>query len=124
MKPLKTLEFGFVDAANYRRRENKDLFNRIFVKGEYLDELCEPNISFLIGEKGTGKTAYAVYLTNNFYKNIHATTKFVRETDYSKFIQLKKARHLTVSDFTSIWKVILYLLISNQIKCKENGILS
>nr|WP_231410415.1 fun domain protein [Neisseria meningitidis] len=68
MKPLKTLEFGFVDAANYRRRENKDLFNRIFVKGEYLDELCEPNISFLIGEKGTGKTAYAVYLTNNFYK--------------------------------------------------------
>ncbi|RQK90462.1 fun domain protein, partial [Neisseria meningitidis] len=48
MKPLKTLEFGFVDAANYRRRENKDLFNRIFVKGEYLDELCEPNISFLI----------------------------------------------------------------------------
>ena len=92
MKPLKELEFGFVDAANYRRREYKDLFNRIFVKGEYLDELCEPHISFLIGEKGTGKTAYAVYLTNNFYKNIHATTKFVSETDYSKFIQLKKER--------------------------------
>lgn len=80
MKSIKDLELGFADAANYRKRENKDLFNKIFVKGEYLDKLCEQNVSFLIGEKGTGKTAYAVYLTNNNYKNIFATTRFVRET--------------------------------------------
>ena len=122
MKSIKNLELGFADAANYRRRENKDLFNKIFVKGEYLDKLCEQNVSFLIGEKGTGKTAYAVYLTNNNYKNIFATTRFVRETDYSKFIQLKKDKHLNVSDFISIWKVILYLLLANQIKEKENDL--
>lgn len=124
MKNIKELELGFADAANYRKRENKDLFNKIFVKGEYLDRLCEPDISFLIGEKGTGKTAYAVYLTNNNYKNISAATRFVRETDYSKFIQLKRDKHLNVSDFISIWKVILYLLLSNQIKEKEAGFLS
>ena len=76
MKNIKELELGFADAANYRKRENKDLFNKIFVKGEYLDRLCEPDISFLIGEKGTGKTAYAVYLTNNNYKN----TKIVKNS--------------------------------------------
>jgi funZ protein len=124
MKSITDLELGFADAVNYRKRENKDLFNKIFVKGEYLDRLCESDISFLIGEKGTGKTAYAIYLTNNNYKNIIATTRFVRETDYSKFIQLKRDKHLNISDFISIWKVILYLLLANQIKEKENDFLN
>ena len=124
MKSIQDLEFGFADAVNYRKRENKELFNKIFVKGEYLDKLCSPNTYFLIGEKGTGKTAYAIYLTNNFYRNIKASTKFVRETDYSKFIKLKKEKHLTISDFTNIWKVILYLLLSDQIKNTEENIIS
>ena len=124
MKSILDLEFGFADAVNYRKRENKELFNKIFVKGEYLDKLCSPNTYFLIGEKGTGKTAYAIYLTNNFYRNIKASTKFVRETDYSKFIKLKKEKHLTISDFTNIWKVILYLLLSDQIKNTEENIIS
>jgi hypothetical protein len=57
------LQLGFSDAENYRRRENKELLNRLFIRNQHLDRLCEPAISFLIGEKGTGKTAYAVYLS-------------------------------------------------------------
>ena len=124
MKTIKNLNFGFADAANYQKRENKMLFNNIFVKGDYLDELCQPNISFLIGEKGTGKTAYAVYLSNNNYKNISATNKFIRETDYKKFIALKREKHLTISDFVSIWKVIICLLLTENIKEKEENIIS
>ena len=59
MKPVKELELGFADAENYKRRENKDLLNRVFIRDAHLDDLCEPNVSFLIGEKGTGKTAYS-----------------------------------------------------------------
>ena len=60
MKPISELAFGFADAENYRRRENKDLFNRISLRTSELDKLCERTVFFLIGEKGTGKTAYAV----------------------------------------------------------------
>ena len=66
MKLVKDLELGFADAENYKRRENKDLLNRVFIRDAHLDRLCEPNISFLIGEKGTGKTAYSIFLARQW----------------------------------------------------------
>jgi len=32
MKPISEIIFGFSDAENYRRRENKELFNKFFVR--------------------------------------------------------------------------------------------
>lgn len=122
MKLVKDIELGFADAENYKRRENKELLNRVFIRDTHLDKLCEPNISFLIGEKGTGKTAYSIFLTNNNYKDTVSTTRYVRETEYQKFISLKREKHLSLSDFSSIWKVILYLLISKQVLEKEGSI--
>jgi hypothetical protein len=122
MKNISDLQLGFSDAENYRRRENKALLNRVFIRNRYLDKLCEPAISFLVGEKGTGKTAYAVFLSNNDYKNTFAAVRYIRETEYQKFIALKREKYLNLSDYTSIWKVIIYLLISQQVIDKEGGI--
>ena len=30
MKSIKDLEFGYADAENYKRRENRELLNKIF----------------------------------------------------------------------------------------------
>ena len=67
MKTIRQLNLGFNDAENYQKRENKELFNSIFVKNFFLDELLQSSTYFLVGEKGTGKTAYAVFLANNVY---------------------------------------------------------
>ncbi len=122
MKDIKDLKFGFPDAENYKRRETKQLFNSLFIKNDYLEQLCQPEISFLIGDKGTGKTAYSLYLSNNTYQNNFAFSKFIRETDYQKFITLKKEKNLELSDYTNIWKVILLLLLSEEIYSKEPNI--
>jgi hypothetical protein len=121
MIPVPDLNLGYRDAENYKRRENKDLFNHIFVRTHALDQLCEPSTFFLVGEKGAGKTAYAVYLENNNYRNISASLRYIRETEYAKFVELKQARHLTLSDYTNIWKVIIYLLLSERINAREAG---
>lgn len=121
MKNVGSLDFGFADAQNYKRRENKQKFNDIFIRNEYLDQLCNPGISFLVGEKGTGKTAYAIFMTNNSYKNNKSDIKYIRETEYRKFISLKKDKHLQLSDFTNVWKVIIYLLLSQKIKETEGN---
>ena len=120
MIPISQLHLGQLDAENYKRRENKELFNRLFVRTSALDALCEPGTFFLIGEKGAGKTAYAVYLENNSYMNISASLRYIRETDYAKFVELKRARHLTLSDYTNIWKVIIYLLLAEMISSSED----
>ncbi|MCX6257988.1 MAG: funZ protein [Bacteroidia bacterium] len=119
MKKISELNLGFIDAENYQGLENKELFNRIFVKNKYLDRIFLPHNYFLIGDKGTGKTAYAIFLTNNHYNNTKSDTKFIRETDYEKFITLKREKHLQLSDYTSIWKVIILLLLSNSLTKEE-----
>ncbi|WP_138761938.1 P-loop ATPase, Sll1717 family [Pseudomonas lactis] len=123
MKLIKDLELGFADAENYKRRENKELLNRVFIRDRHLEDLCQPNVSFLIGEKGTGKTAYSIFLTNNQYNETVSSTRYVRETEYQKFIALKREKHLSLSDFASIWKVILYLLMAKQV-LEKDGVLS
>jgi hypothetical protein len=121
MIAIPDLQLGFRDAENYKRKENKELFNRIFVRTNELDRVCAPSTFFLVGEKGTGKTAYAIFLANNNYQNIFASLRYIRETEYQKFVELKRSRHLTLSDYTNIWKIIIYLLIAEQITTKEGS---
>ena len=115
MKPLSKIKFGFSDAENYKRREDKDLFNKIFLQDSTLEDLHSSAIFFLIGEKGTGKTAYATFYSNNQFYNDVGVHRYLRETDYLKFVKLKQANHLQLSDYTDIWKVIIYLLIAGKI---------
>ncbi|MEW5913667.1 MAG: funZ protein [Thermodesulfobacteriota bacterium] len=119
MKPVAELNLGYRDAENYKRRENKNLFNQLFVRTSSLEKVCEPNIFFLVGEKGTGKTAYAVYFENNQYRKNNSVIRYIRETEYQKFVAMKHKKNLSLSDFTNIWKVIIYLLLAEQIISSE-----
>ncbi|WP_201577586.1 P-loop ATPase, Sll1717 family [Psychrobacter okhotskensis] len=124
MKEIKDLYFGFTDAENYKRKEDKEFFNQVFIKNQYLEDLCSSSTSFLIGDKGTGKTAYAVYLTNNDYQNIRGDLKYIRETEYQKFITLKRDKHLQLSDYTQIWKISILLLLCDKIRNTETGLIN
>ncbi|MGF1903648.1 P-loop ATPase, Sll1717 family [Aliivibrio salmonicida] len=123
MKKIIDLKYSFPDAENYRRREFKDEFNRSFVADHYIKDILKPEISFLMGEKGAGKTAYAVYLANNRIENNMCDIKFIRETEYQKFVSLKKERHLDLSDYTNIWRVILLLMLSKQVAENEKSVI-
>lgn len=115
MKTIGELNLGFSDAQNYTQRANKQLFNSIFVKNQFLEKLISPSIYFLIGEKGTGKTAYSVFLKNNNYKDNKTILSFISATDYEKFYNLKRNKQLEITDYTGIWKVILLLILSKSI---------
>jgi hypothetical protein len=119
VKPLSSLDLGYSDAENYKLRQNKDLFNRVFFRNEPLNGLCDDTTYFLVGEKGTGKTAYAVYLANNDYQKISGSLVYIRETEYQKFLALKKQNQLLLSDYTSIWRAILLLLLAKKIHENE-----
>lgn len=119
MKKYTELNLGFGDAENYKRRENKELLNKYFIRNDELYDILKPSKYFIIGDKGTGKTAYSLYLANNQFSNTNSYLNHIRETEYVKFIKLKKENHLTLSDYTNIWKVLIYLLLSQQIQKKE-----
>ena len=114
-KTIKELNLGFSDAQNYLQRGNKQILTSVFVKNSYLDDLLEQHIYFLLGEKGTGKTAYASYLSNSEYKNNKSLLKFISGTDYEKFYELRKSKKIDISGYVDIWKTILLLLVSKSI---------
>ena len=62
MLTVPELNFGFIDAVSYRQRGNKEHLQNILYKEHYLNQIMEHNRYFLIGEKGTGKTSYSVFL--------------------------------------------------------------
>lgn len=124
MKSIKDLQAPFNDALNYRSRAEKEFFNKVFLKTAALDEILRPSTYFLMGEKGSGKTAYAVYLENNTYGNTVSQVTTMTETQYSKFIELKRKGQLNYSDYASIWRAILLFVVSQMILTKSKGAFS
>ena len=120
MKTIQELTFGFSDAINYEQRRNKDLFNQIFVRNSYLDAVVSPSNYYIIGDKGTGKTAYAVYIKNTFYRNTVADLQYINNTDYEKFYTLKQRHHLEISNYSDIWTTILLVLLCDLIQKNQS----
>lgn len=113
------LNLGSNDAKMFGSRRKKEFFNQIFVKRDYLNKIIDFDKHFLIGEKGTGKTAFAVYLSNNTHANTSSILTFISETDYRHFVALKEQRTLDLSDYVRIWKVIIYLLFAEKLSQDE-----
>ncbi len=121
LKTIGELNLGFSDASNYIQRGNKQMLSSIFVKNSYLEDLLKPSVYFLLGEKGTGKTAYAAYLNNAEYKGFKSILKFITGTDYEKFYGLKKGQQIDISGYVDTWKAILLVLIAKSIDKKDIG---
>lgn len=115
MKAFTDLNLGFTNAENYRKRANKELLSRYFVRDDYLEKLLDPNVYFLVGEKGTGKTAYSTYLRNNKYRGKNAFTYDVRQTEYQKFLELKRLGHLPLSQYSEVWRTLLLILSATSV---------
>jgi len=120
-KKISQLNIGSVDAINYSGRQEKDFLSRVFLRDSVLDRVLESKRYFLIGEKGTGKTAYATLLSNTEHKNTASTIRSITGTDYQRFIKQKSLGHLQVSSFTDIWRVILLLLMADNVLSSEGG---
>ena len=67
MKKIQELQQVKGDAYDYyiAGNEDTDLFEKIFLVDDIVEEICKPDKYFLIGEKGSGKTAYSVYMSKS-----------------------------------------------------------
>jgi hypothetical protein len=114
----------FNDAVNYRTRPQKEFFNKIFVKTEALYDCLGPSIYFLIGEKGSGKTAYAAYLDNNEVRENRCKLSTMTESQYKRFIALKNRGKLEYSDYANIWRPMLLHMVAQALVQKSKGLLA
>lgn len=118
-KSIQDLPEPFNDALNYKTRAQKELFNKLFLRTDELRRCLSPSIYYLMGEKGAGKTAYAVYLQNNNVDEFRCQVTTMTETQYARFIQLKKQGKLAYSDYANIWRSLLLFIVARMLVTKS-----
>jgi hypothetical protein len=122
-KAIKDLQEPFNDAVNYRSRHEKEFFNKVFLRTEDIDRILRPATYYLMGEKGTGKTAYATYVENNAINKTKSKLVTLTETQYKRFIALKKEGRMAYSDYAAIWRSTLLLVVSELLVARNKGVL-
>ena len=98
------IELPYDEAENYFQTSNKEKLKDFFYKGPVFEKLKEETTYFLIGEKGSGKTAYSAYFCNNIVASITSKRYCITVDDYNKLIQMKKDKKLDYSHFITLWK--------------------
>ncbi len=121
-KTLAELQDPFNDAVNYRTRQEKEFFSRIFLRTSDLQDCLKSSVYYLIGEKGSGKTAYAAYLENNPVDDHRCRLSTMTETQYKRFIMMKKRGQLEYSDYANIWRPMLLNMVAQAIVFKSKGL--
>ena len=112
---LSSLREPFNDALNYRSRSQKEFFQKLFLRTAEVQSLLSPQVYFLMGEKGAGKTAYAVYLENNTIDGHRCKLTTMTETQYKRFIELKRQGKLAYSDYANIWRSMLLFIVGRML---------
>lgn len=123
-KSLKDLQEPFNDAFNYRTRPEKDFFNKIFLRTDELRACLKPAVYYVIGEKGSGKTAYAAYLESNEIEDTRCKLTTMTESQYKRFIALKRDGKLSYSDYANIWRPMLLHMACQSIVDKSHNFLT
>lgn len=115
MKKIRDLFMPSHDAIDYNNRDKKNLFLKMYNCTSHFKRLKEQNCFFIIGDKGSGKTVLALYYQLNSPDNSISKLLSISATQYKQFIALKKARKLDYTDYTSIWRATLLMLMSQLI---------
>lgn len=129
---VKDVYAGKLDA----RYEDLELFensNMILPSNLNIEDIVKGEKYYIVGNKGTGKTALLLYISNYLVQNepdaICSTILF--KTDYNKterirleslerqiidLLDVTKEQSASVSDYTNLWKLTIYLklVIDNQ----------
>lgn len=118
MKKIENLKKIKGDAYEYYNSNEVEfeLFNKVFLADKIVDEIKNPSKYFIIGEKGSGKTAYSVYFAKKNIDGIESKIKFVQNTVYDKFIRMKNNKSLDMSSYKDAWMNVIYLVLSEEIK--------
>lgn len=115
------LQEPFNDAYNYRSRNEKEFLSKLFLRTDELERCLTPSTYFLMGEKGTGKTAYAIYLENNTPQGHRCQVTTMTETQYKRFIELKRQGKLAYSDYANIWRSMLLFMMGRMLVTKSKS---
>lgn len=114
------IDFPYDEAENYLQSGNKEKMKKFFYKGDVYEKLKRQTTYFLVGDKGSGKTAYSVYFCNNQIEgSIKSKFYQISVDDYNKIIQMKLEHKLNYTHYITLWKAVILIKICLSIDAQE-----
>lgn len=113
LKHISQLNFGFADAREYQSGAQANKFKSIFYEDpKQIDRLKNEPVYYVVGDKGTGKTALATYFINELDDDVVGLSIFLQQDDFTRFYDFStKIEGFDKTDSGEMWKAIFSLLL-------------
>jgi hypothetical protein len=96
-------------AENWNREAKREDSDRYFYFYDQVKQIIAGKKNFVIGRKGSGKTAINEYIYNlHNTETIFAKTISFADFPYKQLYNLKDSRYSQKSEYMTIWKYIIY----------------
>ncbi|WP_152982026.1 P-loop ATPase, Sll1717 family [Prosthecomicrobium hirschii] len=106
--PISTLRLPYRDATQFMSQSDLQFFKENFVRLNSIEELLNKPSVFIIGDKGSGKSAFATYFSNSMDLSVNGTSLLFEKTDYDSFSNFAKGSgDLRMADYSGIWTSLL-----------------
>ncbi|TEW86797.1 P-loop ATPase, Sll1717 family [Psychrobacter sp. 230] len=100
---------AFKEVASWRIDANLENNERYFYKTFEVDMLLRGDKSYVIGRKGTGKTAIANFLKSQKSYDYFASNLSLKNFPFNTLYSLKDESYTNPNEYITIWKYIIYI---------------
>ena len=111
------------DASVFQEKNNHVILSKVFYDDNNSARILEQDQYFVIGEKGTGKTIIAQYLSN-IRTDKNCSVLDFSTIDFETFRKLSNEGYFKFIQPDQIWQVLLMVIAAESVVKKESGILS
>lgn len=109
-RPISELRLPYRDATQFMSEADLAFFREHFVRVDSIEDLLNKPIAFIIGEKGSGKSAFATYFSNSMDPSVTGTSLLFEKTDYDSFLSFgENLGVLRLSDYSNIWECMFLI---------------
>lgn len=107
---LKQIDFGDIDGSGDPK------LSQYFLDNNYWDKVIEKKTSFVIGKKGTGKSAvYRMIYEQSLDKGVMVENKEFGDFPFEKLLQLDDQSFAKPNQYQSIWKNLILNIFAQMI---------
>lgn len=122
-RPFSELFLKCHDASVFEEKNNHLLLSKVFFDDFHTERILQQDQYFLIGEKGTGKTIIAQYLSHIRTEKNCSVVDF-SAIDFETFRRLHEGGQLKYIQADQLWQVLLLVMVAEYVIKKEGSILS
>lgn len=110
------------DASVFAEKNNHAILSKVYYDDNHTQQALAQDQYFIIGEKGTGKTIIAQYLSN-IRKDKNCSILDFSTIDFETFRRLHEAGHLKFIQADQLWQVLLLVIAAERVIAKEADVL-